>query len=138
MPSCAFKRCTSRKKLHVFPKEDELRQQWTRACGLEPGWTPTSCSVICKRHFSRSSFLPSGRLQRTAIPLVEGTYFISYKLILGLKSPSPLHFLLLLLPLCSLPLSSLLLSVNPRKRFIYAPMFKFNIKGSHFSTRGGW
>ena len=74
MPSCSVMSCTNRKGLHMFPKDQEVRQEWIRQCHRSEGWIPPCNMFICDLHFLPQDFLPNGRLWKKAIPHMSGIY----------------------------------------------------------------
>ncbi|XP_017002662.2 uncharacterized protein [Drosophila takahashii] len=78
---CCIRNCPSRsdgQRLHFFPADPELRQEWMDICHLK---VDLKWPFICGRHFSRH-FLPkiNGNLKKDAIP----------ELHLGIESEDPL------------------------------------------------
>ncbi|KAH8346434.1 hypothetical protein KR084_000482 [Drosophila pseudotakahashii] len=78
---CCVRNCPSRspgQRLHFFPADPELRQEWMDICHLT---VDLKWPFICGRHFSRSS-LPkiNGNLKKDAIP----------ELHLGIEGEDPL------------------------------------------------
>jgi hypothetical protein len=76
MPSCCIVGCKNRTKLHVFPKDKCLREQWIKACGHTSDWTPRADERICSEHFSPSDLKMNGRAKDHAVPQFRGRYIL--------------------------------------------------------------
>lgn len=90
MPSCSVAACRSRtNKMHQFPKDLHLREQWRAFCGREYGWYPRPSSRMCTVHFSPSDLTSSGRVKDEAVPQLILQSTIPQSTILQSTKPQP-------------------------------------------------
>ncbi len=78
MPTCCVVSCRSKRKLHRFPRDPEIRNQWILATRQPAGWAPRADDRICSYHFLPSAITPTGRVRNPSIPVIAGKSFLDY------------------------------------------------------------
>jgi hypothetical protein len=76
MPTCCVVSCRSKRKLHRFPRDPEIRNQWILATRQPAGWAPRADDRICSYHFLPSAITPTGRVRNPSIPVIAGKSFL--------------------------------------------------------------
>jgi hypothetical protein len=79
MPTCCVVSCRSKRKLHRFPRDPEIRNQWILATRQPAGWAPRADDRICSYHFLPSAITPTGRVRNPSIPVIAGKSFLDFK-----------------------------------------------------------
>ena len=72
---CKKKQDTKPRKLHDFPANVNVRDQWIKMCSREDGWVPGKRNKVCSRHFKSDDYTATGRLKKYAVPCVPGMSF---------------------------------------------------------------
>jgi hypothetical protein len=74
MATCSVVTCRTRNvginrvRMHKFPKNLEVRQQWIDFCSRGPSWIPSPWSKVCTLHFHPTDVQVSGYVKARAVP----------------------------------------------------------------------